>query len=38
VRLGVPLFVGAMRVPTRFAMLDALELLLTGDRIDATRA
>jgi enoyl-CoA hydratase/carnithine racemase len=38
VRLGVPTIVGAMRLPRRIAMDDALELLLTGDRIDATRA
>jgi enoyl-CoA hydratase/carnithine racemase len=38
VRLGVPTVVGAMRLPTRLAMQDALELLLTGDRIDATKA
>jgi E-phenylitaconyl-CoA hydratase len=38
VRLGVPTIVGAMRLPTRLAMQDALELLLTGDRIDATKA
>lgn len=38
VRLGVPTIVGAMRLPRRIAMDDALELLLTGDRIDASRA
>jgi E-phenylitaconyl-CoA hydratase len=38
VRLGVPTIVGAMRLPRRLAMQDALELLLTGDRIDAERA
>jgi E-phenylitaconyl-CoA hydratase len=38
VRLGVPTIVGAMRLPTRLRMQDALELLLTGDRIDARRA
>ncbi len=38
VRLGVPTIVGAMRLPTRLRMQDALELLLTGDRIDAARA
>jgi E-phenylitaconyl-CoA hydratase len=38
VRLGVPTIVGAMRLPARLGMQQALELLLTGDRIDATRA
>jgi (E)-benzylidenesuccinyl-CoA hydratase len=38
VRLGVPTIVGAMRLPRRLNMQDALELLLTGDRIDAERA
>src|SRR6202521_68435 len=38
VRLGVPTVVGAIRLPQRIGMQDALELLLTGDRIDATRA
>jgi E-phenylitaconyl-CoA hydratase len=38
VRLGVPTIVGAMRLPQRIRMQDALELLLTGDRIDAERA
>jgi len=38
VRLGVPTIVGAMRLPRRIRMQDALELLLTGDRIDAARA
>lgn len=38
VRLGVPTIVGAMRLPSRIRMQDALELLLTGDRIDAERA
>ena len=38
VRLGVPTIVGAMRLPQRIRMQDALELLLTGDRIDAHRA
>jgi E-phenylitaconyl-CoA hydratase len=38
VLLGVPTIVGAMRLPTRLGMQHALELLLTGDRIDATRA
>lgn len=38
VRLGSPTIVGAMRLPGRIGMQAALELLLTGDRIDAARA
>jgi E-phenylitaconyl-CoA hydratase len=38
VRLGVPTIVGAIRLPRRIGMQPALELLLTGDRIDAARA
>ncbi len=38
VRLGVPTIVGAIRLPQRIGMQPALELLLTGDRIDASRA
>ena len=38
VKLGVPTIVGAIRLPGRVAMQHALELLLTGDRIDASRA
>ncbi len=38
VRLGVPTIVGAIRLPQRIGMQHALELLLTGDRIDAARA
>ncbi len=38
VRLGVPTIVGAIRLPQRIGMQPALELLLTGGRIDATRA
>jgi E-phenylitaconyl-CoA hydratase len=38
VLLGVPTIVGAMRLPTRIGMQHALEILLTGDRIDATQA
>ena len=38
VRLGVPTIVGAIRLPQRLGMQSALELLLTGDRIDAARA
>ena len=35
VRLGVPTIVGALRLPDRVGMQHALEILLTGDRIDA---
>ena len=38
VRLGVPTIVGALRLPRRIGMQAALELLLTGERIDAERA
>jgi E-phenylitaconyl-CoA hydratase len=38
VRIGVPTIVGAIRLPQRLAWQDAMELLLTGDRIDASRA
>lgn len=38
VRLGMATIVGALRLPDRVAWPDALELLLTGDRIDAARA
>jgi E-phenylitaconyl-CoA hydratase len=38
VRLGVPTIVGAIRLPQRIGMQPALELLLTGDRINASRA
>jgi enoyl-CoA hydratase/carnithine racemase len=38
VRLGVPTIVGALRLPDRVGMQHALEILLTGDRIDATTA
>jgi E-phenylitaconyl-CoA hydratase len=38
VRLGVPTIVGAMRLPQRINWQYAMELLLTGDRIDADRA
>jgi enoyl-CoA hydratase/carnithine racemase len=38
VRIGVPTIVGAIRLPQRLAWHDAMELLLTGERIDATRA
>jgi E-phenylitaconyl-CoA hydratase len=38
VRIGVPTIVGAIRLPRKLAWHDAMELLLTGDRIDAERA
>ena len=38
VKLGMATIVGALRLPDRVAWPDALELLLTGDRIDAARA
>jgi E-phenylitaconyl-CoA hydratase len=38
VRLGVPTIVGAIRTPAKIGWANAMELLLTGDRIDATRA
>jgi E-phenylitaconyl-CoA hydratase len=38
VRLGVPTIVGAIRLPRRIGLQPALELLLTGERIDAARA
>ena len=38
VRLGVPTIVGAIRLPERIGWQYAMELLLTGDRIDAARA
>src|SRR5436190_13552747 len=38
VRLGVPTIVGAIRLPERIGWQYAMELLLTGDRIDAHRA
>ncbi len=38
VRLGQATIVGALRLPSRVAWPDALELLLTGDTIDAERA
>jgi enoyl-CoA hydratase/carnithine racemase len=39
VRLGTPTIVGAIRLPRRIPNFQhALELLLTGDRIDAARA
>jgi enoyl-CoA hydratase/carnithine racemase len=38
VTLGVPTIVGALRLPPRVGWSDAMELLLTGDPIDADRA
>ena len=38
VRVGVPTIVGALRLPQRINWQYAMELLLTGERIDATRA
>jgi enoyl-CoA hydratase/carnithine racemase len=38
VKLGVPTIVGAIRLPARIGWQPAMELLLTGDRIDAARA
>jgi E-phenylitaconyl-CoA hydratase len=38
VRLGIPAMVGAIRLPARIGWADAMELLLTGERIDAARA
>ena len=38
VRLGVPTIVGAMRLPARVGWSNAMELLLTGDRVGATAA
>jgi E-phenylitaconyl-CoA hydratase len=38
VTLGVPTIVGALRLPGRVRWADAMELLLTGDAIDADRA
>ena len=37
-RIGVPTIVGAIRLPQRLLWHDAMELLLTGERIDAARA
>lgn len=38
VGLGVPTIVGAMRLPGRVGWSNAMELLLTGDRVDAVTA
>jgi enoyl-CoA hydratase/carnithine racemase len=37
-RLGVPAVVASIRLPQRMNWADAMELLLTGERIDAERA
>jgi enoyl-CoA hydratase/carnithine racemase len=36
--LGIPAMVGAIRLPQRLAWPDAMELLLTGEPVDAERA
>jgi enoyl-CoA hydratase/carnithine racemase len=38
VRLGIPAIVGALRLPQRIGWADAMELLLTGETVDADRA
>jgi enoyl-CoA hydratase/carnithine racemase len=38
VRIGVPTIVGAIRLPRKINWQYAMELLLTGERIDAARA
>ncbi|HXQ60072.1 MAG TPA: enoyl-CoA hydratase-related protein [Acidimicrobiales bacterium] len=38
VRLGIPAMVGAIRLPQRIGWADAMEMLLTGERIDAEKA
>ncbi len=38
VKLGTPTIVGAIRLPERIGWQNAMELLLTGDTIDARRA
>jgi len=38
VKLGVPTIVGSIRLPPKLGWSNALELLLTGDSIDADRA
>ena len=37
-RLGIPAMVGALRLPQRVPWADAMELLLTGEAVDAERA
>jgi E-phenylitaconyl-CoA hydratase len=36
--IGVPAMVGAIRLPQRMAWADAMELLMTGERVDADKA
>ncbi len=38
VKIGVPTIVGAMRMPPKIGWANAMEVLLTGDNIDAERA
>src|ERR1700748_916113 len=38
VKLGVPAIVAAIRLPQRINVADAMELLFTGERVDAARA
>jgi enoyl-CoA hydratase/carnithine racemase len=38
VTIGIPTIVGAIRLPRKVAWADAMELLLTGEPIDAQRA
>jgi E-phenylitaconyl-CoA hydratase len=38
VRVGIPTIVGGLRLPSRIGWQYAMELLLTGERIDAARA
>ncbi|MFC5996150.1 enoyl-CoA hydratase/isomerase family protein [Pseudonocardia hispaniensis] len=38
VRVGIPTIVGALRLPQKIGWQYAMELLLTGERIDAARA
>jgi enoyl-CoA hydratase/carnithine racemase len=38
VKIGVPTIVGAIRLPRKINWQYAMEMLLTGDRIDAARA
>ncbi len=36
--IGVPAIVGAIRLPQRIAWADAMEMLMTGERVDAEKA
>jgi E-phenylitaconyl-CoA hydratase len=38
VRLGIPAMVGALRLPQKIGWPDAMELLLTGEPVDANKA